>query len=941
MSAPGQVVRDPTLQKTATGAMLGATDWAVAAIVFLAANQLAPWGLAWGKTGGLLLLWALVLVVGGCWRHRGTWVGAAELAAVLAIWTGWNRVGSGPALSFPQLAYGGGLILLAVSGWRAWRRQGAAMRTEPVAESIRVLGVLAGALYVMLPMFTDRMLGGTDSRWYAYMLHDFIEQWRTGGPPVFIGQGEYVWNGAVHPFRSAPVYMHVAGLWDWLTGASLGVSALQHLTAITAAVAAAWGMYAAGVKLAPQRRWEAAAIAVLYVTTPAALLPLYLSDAYMTYVACAAFGWVFYGNARLLVEGKGWLCLAGGLSLAWMSHPPTAMQVTLLSAFLQTGGLAFGRGAWPDWKGAMLGALAFGVLSAGYFVGMSELPKLAAAGMEAGLLQVTALLLGWFVGGRVIVMGRAWGWTLLLLPVAWILWLTCAVWLVWLGLTLGLSAAVAFVARRRGLFDPAAYAPLVLLFGVLLAAWLMDRALRAGVVTPPWVYPSESQVWSRTWSANYLKPLTPLLQSMGDFQPGWGLWLAGVAAAFAACRPRAMAVQLVLGAVVLMSLLLLHWPGVGDFMLEYIPLSLRGMTGMAMELRVMPVFAALLAVAGLLALRAGQGERGQARRRLVAAAALLAVAWSVGQARFAVQRGYRVTAAPQVVAKDWLSENAPMDRFVYDLLPIPSYFSHGKMDPRLEVRLLDNQGNLIYGPPQVTQAMEEAGVRTIRLMAHDIPNHKQWLQLEPGFELQPGEQILLRFEFDPARHYNGIMLLLSEHGYREYRLPEAGMSRAFGSGPRHSRVLSLWNHGREVEHYQIQFLREEGSDLVDGMSFATVTLSHFRPERALIRVDSLSPWRVRTRARMEWSGQLETPRVFLPGYEVKVDGRRIGPARISQSPDRLLQIAMPPGAHTVEVNYVGTWKLRLAWVVSLVAWLALFAGLMAGPRLRARWDRIF
>lgn len=92
---------------------------------------------------------------------------------------------------------------------------------------------------------------------------------------------------------------------------------------------------------------------------------------------------------------------------------------------------------------------------------------------------------------------------------------------------------------------------------------------------------------------------------------------------------------------------------------------------------------------------------------------------------------------------------------------------------------------------------------------------------------------------------------------------------------------------------------------------------------------------------MPWSGQLETPRVFLPGYEVKVDGRRIGPARISASPDRLLQIAMPPGEHTVEVRFTGTWKLRIAGIVSLVAWVVLLGWLACGSRWPGMSGRTF
>ncbi|MFZ5494440.1 MAG: hypothetical protein ACOZE5_03765 [Verrucomicrobiota bacterium] len=846
--------------------------------------------------------WAMDLLM-----VAGVWLGAARLAS-------WHW-----PLTAGQMAYGMGLGAVVLAGWRGWRRHSAAALAEPVAEPLRVLLVTVAAVGVMSPMFTDRFLGGTDARWYAYMLHDFIEQWRSNGPPVFLGLGEHVWNGAVHPFRSAPVYMHVAGLWDWLSLQSLSVMALQHLTAITAALTGAWGMYVTGVALAPSRRWEVAAVAVLYVLSPASLMTLYIADAYMTYLASAAYVWVFSSNVRLLTGGGGWLHLAAALSLTWMTHPPTAMLVTLISALLQAGGLALGPAKWADWRRAAGAAALFVLLSLYYFAGMSELPAAPGGALGKDLLQVVGLGLSWFVCARMLVARREWWWLLLLVPSGGMLWLTCKVWLGWLALTAGLLGVGGLLVRRRGGWDATGYAPLMLLAGILAGAVMMDCLLRAGWAAGT-AYPTVGQqLWSATWACNYFQPLSPFLLTEGDYQPGWGLWLAGLAAGLAAGRRGATATQLVFGALVLLAPLLLHWPRAGDFMLEYLPRNLTNMTGITMKLRVMPVFSALLAMGGVMALRESRSITGRARW-LLDLVLLLAVGWAAWQARLFVIRGHQITAPLSLSAKDWRPENAPMDRFVYDLLPIPSYFSHGKMDPRLEVRLLDDRGNLIYGPPQIVEAMEAAGSQTIRLDTHPIPGHAGWLQLEPRLVLQPGEHRLLRFQFDPAHDYAGYLLLLSEHGYREYLLPESGMRRSFGTGPEHSRVISLWNSGKEPEHYQMQFKLGPGGKLGPGMQFATLTVSAFQPERALMQVESLNPWRVRT--RMPWSGQLETPRIFLPGYEVKVDGRRIGPSRISASPDRLLQIAMPPGEHVVEVDYAGTWQLRLAGAISLAAWVA-------------------
>lgn len=916
----------------------GFMDLLVAAVVFVAAEALAGWGWSVAELAALFSGWACVRGLAIYMSGRGMrQVSVTELAAAALVLVMASAFRTSDAGTYAQLLYGLVLVLVVQVGWRHWCRRNDAVIRYPIFEPVRVLLVAAAGLWVLSPMLTDRFTGGTDARWYAYMLHDFIQQWRTHGPPVFLGQGELVWVGSVHPFRSAPVYMHLAGLWDWVTCGALGIGALQHLTVITAVLAGGWGVYATGVTLAPRCRWESAAIAALYAMSPAVLATLYLADAYMTYLAAAACVWVLYGNVRILTDRQGWIHLAGGLSLVWMCHPPTAMQVTLLSAVLQMGGMACGAVTLTEWRKVIGAGSVFALLSLYYFVGMSELPRSEEMALGADLLQVMAMPLGWFAAVRVFAMKRSWWWLLLLVPVTGILWLTCRPWLGWLGLTLVLLGILTMVSRRWVGLNFAGHAPLLLLICVLVGAAGMDVMIRAGWASID-SYPEQSrQLWTSNWSENYFKPLILGLRSDGVFQPGWGLWLAGLGTGLAACRRGALATQFVFGALLLVLLPLVHWPRVGDFMFEYFPRNLTTLTGITMEFRVAPVLASLLALGGLLALRELPGLA-VPMRRLAVLILLLAVVWASWQGRYFVHRGHFITTSPELSAKDWRSENAPMDRFVYDLLPIPSYFSHGKMDPRMEMRLLDNSGNLIYGPAQMMKAMEEAGTETVRLVTRTIPGHPDWLQIEPGFVLQPGEHRLLRFEFDPARSYSGYLIMTSPGGYREYRLPESGMQRSFGTGPDHSRGLSLWNSGAEPEHYMMQFLLKPGHDLAPDMHFATMVMSMFRPERLLIRLESINPWRVWINLPRE--GKLETPRVFLPGYEVWMDGHRLARSRISVSPDRLLQIAMPPGEHTVEVRFVGTLKLRMAGVVSLLAWIILLAwltGVRPPPSLAGRF----
>lgn len=767
-------------------------------------------------------------------------------------------------------------------------------------------------------MFTSRFLGGTDAHWYAHVLADFIAQWRTSGPPVFVGQGVFAWNGGIHPFRSAPVYMHVAGLWDWVTAGRLSIVALQHLTAITAAGASALVVYGSGVRLAPGRRWEVAAIAIVFVTSPGWLLPLYVSEAYMTYMGGAAIAVLLHGNVRLLTEGKGWVAVATGLSLAWMSHPPTAMLATVVTGGLQAGALVFGDGGRRAWWCAAGGLGLFGALSAGYFAGMSEVPSQAGSSLPRDLIRLAGLILCWGGLCRVILVRRSAGWWIPLILGAVVLGATNRPWLWWLGLASGALWIFAWAMRRWSGREPADHGPILALACLFLSALALDQLLRAGAALAPH-YGRESGAWRTAWGLNFFRPLSPGAVGENAFQPGWGLWLGWMALAAVAWRPGARAQQVWWAAITLFSVNLLPWPGIGTFLVEYFPPGYRDASGLVMPLRAVPVFCGLLAFGLILALR-GQGtEAGRGRRVLMGAVLGLAVLWSGYEAAIVVRRGFSVITTPELTERAWRTENVRLERFAYDLLPMPAYFNHGGFDPEIELRLRDGSGRVVHGPAQTISAMEAGGTRPVTLRAEPIGTDGRWMKLQPGFTLQPGERVILRFTFDPARHYNGYLMLISETTYREYRLPESGLTEAFGTGPNHARHLVMWNSGSRSENYWYQALREPGNDIdANGGVYAEVTVSPYVPARSAIRLESLYPWRARTDYPAEaW---LETHRVFLPGYEVRVDGAPVAPAGIRTSANGLLEVRIPPGSHRVELFYRGSARWWVAWAVSLLAW---------------------
>src|SRR5277367_1156345 len=83
-----------------------------------------------------------------------------------------------------------------------------------------VLGLTAA--WLLHPFATAKMYGTGDAVWYTHMLADYVTQLRAGIFPIYAGQTEYAFNGAVYPLRVAPIYQHLAGLLDILTFRSLG-----------------------------------------------------------------------------------------------------------------------------------------------------------------------------------------------------------------------------------------------------------------------------------------------------------------------------------------------------------------------------------------------------------------------------------------------------------------------------------------------------------------------------------------------------------------------------------------------------------------------------------------------------------------------------------------------------------------------------------------------
>lgn len=233
-------------------------------------------------------------------------------------------------------------------------------------EFLRLALLAAAALLVAQPYFSPRLIGAGDALWYHHLLADAVTQFRAGVFPVFVGQSDYSFNGAVYPLRAAPYYQYFAGGLDLITGRTLSFFALQHLTAILSFVGGIIGAYFALVWVAPERRWTAAILATLYVLCPGVAGLFYAQDLYMSGMtlpwvplACAALLRSFDDDSSTPL-----IVLAVSLAALWWAHSPIALWVTLVATVVQLAAFSCSSEKKSALRRCVIGGALFALLAA-------------------------------------------------------------------------------------------------------------------------------------------------------------------------------------------------------------------------------------------------------------------------------------------------------------------------------------------------------------------------------------------------------------------------------------------------------------------------------------------------------------------------------------------------------------------------------------------------
>ena len=260
----------------------------------------------------------------------------------------------------------------------------AAWPDQPL-EIFRWIGVISVTFALMWPFVTADSIGAGDAYWYTIMLADFTTQWRAGVFPVWIGQSEYAFNGAISPLRFAPWFQHWGGMLDLVSFHSLRYTALKNATLVTSALVGGLTAYTCLRAILSRRPWLAVMLAVLWMASPGVLAPLMAGDQYMTFMTLPFVAIVLYGTWRTWAHddrGARW-ALAAGLAGLWLSHTPIALWMCLFAGGNYAAKIMIRR-TWRLEPSRLAGL-------AGMFLVLGSFP----------LLSVKALdnLLPWQVGG--------------------------------------------------------------------------------------------------------------------------------------------------------------------------------------------------------------------------------------------------------------------------------------------------------------------------------------------------------------------------------------------------------------------------------------------------------------------------------------------------------------------------------------------------------------
>ena len=487
------------------------------------------------------------------------------------------------------------------------------------------------------------------------------------------------------------------------------------------------------------------------------------------------------------------------------------------------------------------------------------------------------------------------------------------------------------------------------LFAVLAGYEFVSVAsLRLPGIPPHFIpspFGSAHEVLGEGWRG-WLRPVSPNASNLlGDLQLSAGLWCC-LLLGFLGWRKGGWGLRVL--ALASLSLLALLLPAVAGLMWAAIPGWVGQITDQWPAQCFFPILSALAPFAALLACERSWSRRPQVTK-LVFGLLALSCLWSGWEARKFLLRAYRVGASPALSRRLIAGQSTVLSVYSYAMVAeLPRYFSYGPVKPELQLHLLDGE------------SLEIVDTNQKALLSGRVPSEKIWTQaftpvpggaiLQPELQLPEGRNYVFLFNFKGPPE-PGTLVVSGHNFWREYPLPSSGGELAFGIGGDRSSVIGLHVPAEGgPESVAMRYVAASGS--AARPLHADLGIVSYASADLPLRLLSLQPYRVEANA--PHGGWLETPRIFIPGYQASLDGQAAAPER---SPDGLVMLRVPPGKSTIELRYDGTTYLRVAFWMSFAGWLllalvalvrsrlAIVSGLtartrQAAQRWQAAWPRL-
>lgn len=215
-------------------------------------------------------------------------------------------------------------------------RRAALEKTSAIKTALWILAVFALGLIPAAPMLTSRGVGNGEAYNYSLAVADFVTQVRAGELPPLIGQTEFAFNGRVHPLANAPYLFYLAAILDGLSFRQLSFWELQNLSLAFSLVAAAFAAYGCLRWSTLCSRPTAFFLTAAYLFCPAVLANTTV-NLFMT-VHVAVFVPIAIG--AVVRQARGYslqadIALGAALAAAWLAHPPVAMWLSTVTAFVR------------------------------------------------------------------------------------------------------------------------------------------------------------------------------------------------------------------------------------------------------------------------------------------------------------------------------------------------------------------------------------------------------------------------------------------------------------------------------------------------------------------------------------------------------------------------------------------------------------------------------